>query len=127
LSSSSFFSLLISKSLLFSFNELLDIIIRKIVSTCDEIWKLLCMKVSWKRNARIESFVIDVLTISWERNARTESFVIDVLIEESLTNESFWDRSFVNDAFLNSDFLTKWFLNLFNVDSIILDVWYSSI
>jgi hypothetical protein len=109
LSSSSFVSLLISKSLLLSFNELLDIIIREVVSTCDEIWELFCKKVSW------------------ERDARTESFVIDALTEKSLTDESFWDRSFVDDAFLDSDSLTKWFLNLLNVDSIVLDVWYSSV
>jgi hypothetical protein len=127
LSSSSFVSLLISKFLFLSFNELLDIIIRKIVSTCDEIWELLCTKVFWKRDARTESFVIDVLTVSWKRDARTESFVIDALIEESLTNESLWDRSFVDNAFLNSDSLTEWFLNLLNVDSIVFDVWYSSI
>jgi hypothetical protein len=101
--------LLISKFLFFSFNELLDIIIREVVLTCDEIWKLLCKKISWERNAEIESFVINVLT------------------EKSLTNKSFWNRSFVNDAFLDSDSLTKWFLNLLNVDSIVLDVWYSSI
>ncbi len=108
LSSSSFVSLLISKSRLLSFNELLDIIIREIVSTCDEIWEFLCKKVFWERNARIESFVIDVLTEeSLTKNARIESFVIDALTEESLTDESLWDRSFVNDAFLNSDSLTE--------------------
>ncbi len=128
LSSSSFVSLLISESLFFSFNELLDIIIRKIVSTCDEIWERFCKKVFWKRDARTESFVIDALTEeSLTENARIEAFVIDVLTEESLTNESLWNRSFVNDAFLNSDSLTEWLLNLLNVDSIVLDVWYSSI
>ncbi len=147
LSSSSSVSLLISKYLLFSFNELLDIIIRKVVSTCDEIWELLCKKVFWEQDARIESFVIDALTEksltedariesfvidvltekSLTENARIESFVIDALTEKSLTDESLRDRSFVNDAFLNSISLTKWLLNLFNVDSIILDVWYSSI
>ncbi len=108
-SSSSFVSLLISESLLLSFNELFDIIIREVVSTIDEIWGLLCKKVSWKRDARIESFGIDALT------------------EESLTNKLFWDRSFVDDAFLDLDSLTEWLLNLLNVDSIVLDVWYSSI
>ncbi len=109
LSSSSFVSLLISESLFFSFNELLNIIIREVVSMCDKIWELFCKK------------------ISWERNARTESFAIDALTKESLTDETFWNRSFVNDAFLNSDFLTKWLLNLLNVDSYIFNVWYSSI
>ncbi len=147
LSSSSFVSLLISEYLFFSFNELLDIIIRKVVSTCDEIWKLFCKKVFWEQDARIESFVIDASTEeSLTENARTESFVVDALTEESLTenartescvvnvlteksltNESLRNRSFVNDAFLDSIFLTKWLLNLLNVDSIILDVWYSSI
>jgi hypothetical protein len=41
----SFVSLLISKYLLFSFNKLLDIIIRKVVSTCDEIWDFFCKKI----------------------------------------------------------------------------------
>jgi hypothetical protein len=128
LSSSSFVSLLISEFLLLSFNELLDIIIRKVVSTCDEIWELLCKKIFWKRDARIESFVIDALTEeSLTEDARTESFVIDALTEESLTNEKLWNRSFVDDAFLDSDSLKEWLLNLFNVDSIVLDVWYSSI
>ncbi len=145
--SSSFVSLLISKYLFFLFNKLLDIIIREVVLTCDEIWEFFCKKVFWKQDARTESFVIDVLTEksltknariksfvidvlteeSLTKNARIKSFVIDVLTEESLTNESFRDWSFVNNAFLNSNSLTKWLLNLFNVDSIILDVWYSSI
>ncbi len=147
LSFSLFVSLLISEYLLLSFNELLDIIIREVVSTCDEIWKLLCKKFFWEQNARIESFVIDALTEksltenarteslvidaltkeSLTENTRTKSFVIDVLTEKSLTNESLRNRSFVNNAFLDSNSLTEWFLNLLNVDSIILDVWYSSI
>jgi predicted HTH domain antitoxin len=126
--SSSSVSLLISEYLLLSFNELLDIIIREVVSTCDEIWELFCKKIFWEQDARTESFVIDALTEeSLTEDARIESFVIDALTEESLTDESFRDRSFVNDAFLDSISLTKWFLNLLNVDSIILDVWYSSI
>jgi hypothetical protein len=128
LSSSSSVSLLISEYLLFSFNELLDIIIQEIVSTCDEIWELLCKKVFWEQNARTESFVIDALTEeSLTEDARIESFVIDVLTEESLTNESLRNRSFVNDVFLDSISLTEWLLNLLNVESIILDVWYSSV
>ncbi len=124
---SSFVSLLISEYLLFSFNELLDIKIRKVVSTCDEIWEFLCKKIFWEQDARIESFVIDVLTEeslienariesfvidaltkeSLTENARIESFVIDALTEESLTNESLRNESFVSDAFLNSVSLTE--------------------
>ncbi len=65
-------------------------------------------KESLTKNARIESFVIDVVTEkSLTKNARNKSFIIDALTKKSLTDESLRDRLFVNDAFLNSDFLTE--------------------